>query len=242
MISVCIPTYEQYGYGAGYLRELLDSLARQLGVTFEVVISDNSRDDAIEKLCRSYKNKNLQAGLCGNLNYIRNNITYGVANNTNNAIAHAAFDFIKIMYQDDVLSQKYSLQLFEEALKRKPWVISSWLEIDEQGRFHGKHDPFWNQFMLKGRNTFGMPSAVAIQRNGVAFDPKLRTLLDCEYYWLLHEKYGEPEYIERSLVSCRYWHQSASMMQRDFGVEEYEYLAAKHGLKDRPAPTFPHLE
>ena len=54
MISVCIPTYEQSGYGVHYLRQLLDSILVQRDAEFEVVVSDNSRNDAIRKLCQEF--------------------------------------------------------------------------------------------------------------------------------------------------------------------------------------------
>jgi hypothetical protein len=42
----------------------------------------------------------------------------GVSNNTNNAIANAASDRIKIMYQDDLFIHPLALHLCELALER----------------------------------------------------------------------------------------------------------------------------
>jgi glycosyltransferase involved in cell wall biosynthesis len=221
MISVCIPTYEQRGSGQKYLRELLDSIVRQRKAEFEVVISDNSRDDKLEILCQPY------AGRL-RLNYVRNNDTFGVSNNTNNAIAHAQSDYIKIMYQDDLLVSDFALRSFDKAVHRRAWAVSSYWSMDEHSRFRQKHKPILGADILFGKNTLGMPSVLAMRRNGLAFDPNLRTRLDCEYYWLLDQEYGPPEYIQDTLVALRYWNGSISRVQGNLSDQENIYLRAKH--------------
>jgi glycosyltransferase involved in cell wall biosynthesis len=116
MISVCIPTHEQSGYGEEYLRALLDSIALQRGVELEVVVSDNSRDNKLRKVCQGY------AHTLG-IKYVRNRRKIGISNNTNNAIAKATSDKIKIMYQDDLLVSPVALRRFEECLARKAWAV-----------------------------------------------------------------------------------------------------------------------
>jgi glycosyltransferase involved in cell wall biosynthesis len=116
MISVCIPTYEQHGSGAHYLKILLQSLEQQQGVDFDVIVSDNSAGAELEKLCAAFS-----AGL--SIRYLRNPVR-GVSNNSNNAIANATSDFIKIMYQDDLLMGPHSLVQFAEALTRRAWAVS----------------------------------------------------------------------------------------------------------------------
>jgi hypothetical protein len=55
MMSVCIPTSDMSGLGAGFLRNNFDILIRQTFKDFNVIISDNSTTDAIEKFARNIK-------------------------------------------------------------------------------------------------------------------------------------------------------------------------------------------
>ncbi len=221
MISVCIPTFEQYGHGVANLTKLFESLKIQKG-DFEVVISDNSKNDDIKNLCKS------QSGL--EIKYIKNPII-GISHNSNNAIANASCDFIKIMYMDDLLLQDNALLLFESFLHQSAWVVSCTYWIDTNGKVIKPHHPQWNINMLKGTNTMGMPSIMAIRKNEFEFDPNLKTLLDCEYMWLLYQKFGFAKVIPLFLVGQRIWAKSTSHMQGNFKSSEYQYLRKKHNLK-----------
>ena len=65
LISVCIPAYEMHGEGSKFLKRSFDVLKEQTFKDFEVVVSDNSEDDAIKNLCREYEN-------ILNINFVRN--------------------------------------------------------------------------------------------------------------------------------------------------------------------------
>ena len=53
-VTICIPSYEMNGKGHVYLEYLLDSIAYQEGVDFDVIVSDQSTDDKIVELCKKY--------------------------------------------------------------------------------------------------------------------------------------------------------------------------------------------
>lgn len=223
MISVCIPVYEQAGSGARYLDALLQSIRRQKDIEFDVIVSDNSAGTELETLCAEF------AGHFP-LRYLRNPVP-GVSNNSNNAIAHATHDFIKIMYQDDLLIDSHALAMFADALTRKPWAICSFSPMNSRGFLRPARRPVWPRNILCDNNTFGMPSIMALRRDDeIRFDPKLKVRLDCEYYWLFHKKYGPPEHIDRALVGCRYWRGSISRVQGNhlFVHSEAAYLMEKH--------------
>lgn len=219
MISVCVPTFEQYGFGVKHLTILLDSLVKQKGV-FEVVISDNSKDHAIMELCLVYARKL-------DLHYHHNPII-GISANTNNAIDHARYEKIKPMYMDDVLVGNYALAEFSEALNRVGWAVSDSYKISANDVREKIKVPYWRDQVLQGFNSIGMPSVVAFRKNELRFDPKLVTLLDCEFYWLLKETYGEPEFIRKPIVGQRYHANSTSSKQVNRRLEEFEYLKQKH--------------
>lgn len=234
MISVCIPAYEQTGSVRAYFRRLLKSIATQKNAEFEVIVSDNSYPslNGIEDICCDFTS-------AFELKYCRNRETIGISNNTNHAISLARSDRIKIMYQDDLFLRDDALFLFERALDKRAWAIASYFSIGVQSEIKKRHDPVYPENMLLAKNTIGMPSVLGIHRNGLRFDPNLRTRLDCEYYWLLHREYGEPEYIREPVIGCRYWHGSASRMQGNCSQSEYEYLRVKHriGHDGQPLPA-----
>ena len=56
-ISICIPTWEQYGKGLEFLKNNFDKILNQTYKNFNVIISDHSIDNEIKNLCESYSDK-----------------------------------------------------------------------------------------------------------------------------------------------------------------------------------------
>lgn len=222
MISVCVPTFSQYGHGVKHLTILFNSLEKQKGV-FNVIISDNCETGEIKTLCDFYKNR-LPI-------YYHFNPIIGISANTNNAIEHATFDKIKLMYMDDICCDPYCLAHFSESLNRKEWAVSNSYKINGAGVRIRIKQPTWSDRVLEGFNTIGMPSVVGFRKNEFRFDEKLKTLLDCEFYWLMYKKFGEPEWIRKPIVSQRYHDNSTSSIQGNMRVSEFEYLKKKYNLK-----------
>lgn len=219
MISVCIPVYEQFGFGASYLTELLESLSEQKG-KFEVVVSDNSKSDAIKRACAKFPYLGIR--------YFLNHETFGVANNTNNAISKARCKFIKPMYSDDVLIHSDALRMFEAALMEAAWVVSYSRHMNKNSMLDGVMRPRWTDGVIRGDNSIGMPSVVAFRKNTYKFDSNLTTLLDCYYYWLLYQAFGAPHIIAEPLVGQRYWNGSMSANEPNHKFMDYQYLKSKH--------------
>ena len=99
-ISVCIPCYEMSGEGHKYLEHNLNQLLIQDFKNFEVIVSDQSKNNEIKVLCDRYKNSL-------NLKYYPNTDGKKQASaNTNYAMKKASGDIIKILFQDDYLFSK----------------------------------------------------------------------------------------------------------------------------------------
>ena len=205
MISICIPTYEQRGYGAIMLTQLLNSiLSQKIYNEYEIIISDNSKDDEIERLCKKYKLP---------ISYYRNPIT-GVSENTNNAISLSKYDKIKLMYQDDKFNDRQAIDLFCIALDLNNWVVSHARNIDNNNVYRGQSKPKFIPGYFD-KNTIGMPSVIAFNKQGLTklFDTRLRTFCDLYFYHHLYEVYGQPKIIETPLVCQRFWKGSQSRNQ-----------------------------
>jgi hypothetical protein len=129
---------------------------------------------------------------------------------------------------DDICSDPYCLAHFSEALNRKEWAVSNSFKINETGLKIKMIVPHWKDRIVEGWNSIGMPSVVAFRKNEFRFDPNLKTLLDCEFYWWMHQKFGDPEWIRKPIVSQRFHPNSTSSKQGNFRLQEYEYLKTKY--------------
>jgi GT2 family glycosyltransferase len=82
-ISICIPTYEMAGSGESYLNHSLGIIAEQDHKNLEVIVSDHSTNEDIEKLCSKYLN-------LIDIKYVRNTKNIGSSTaNLNNSIKYA---------------------------------------------------------------------------------------------------------------------------------------------------------
>lgn len=106
MISVCIPTYN----GQKYIRECIDSVLAQTYKNYEVVIIDDSSNDETLKIIEEYSSKNEKIRCFYNSNNL------GLVLNWNQCIKYARGEWIKFVFQDDVITNN-CLELFIEATK-----------------------------------------------------------------------------------------------------------------------------
>lgn len=92
-ISVLIGAF----HGEKYITALLESLFRQTRVPMEILIGDDSEDDATFRAVESVRGR-----YSGNLRYIRNSERLGVTKNFVNLVREAKGDIIFFCDQDDV--------------------------------------------------------------------------------------------------------------------------------------------
>jgi glycosyltransferase involved in cell wall biosynthesis len=111
LVTVCIPTYN----GEKFLREALRSVKEQTYRNIEVVISDDNSQDATLQICREFQ-QSVDFPV-----FIYNHTPAGIGANWNNCVKNANGEYIKFLFQDDVLlpdcierllvySQKYNLK------------------------------------------------------------------------------------------------------------------------------------
>lgn len=224
MISIVIPAFEQYGHGEKTLTALLESIEKQKGASFQVVVSDNSDHNfhGIAKVCIKFREKFPL--------YYTHSSTKGISHNTNNAIKYASYSMIKPMFQDDLFLEPDALVKIIGALQLAPWVACSGHAIDARGVKGARRTPTYSDSIIKGRNTIGMPSVVAYRKNGITFDPHLKTMLDCAFYYEMFQKYGPPAILTAPLIGSRYWPGSTSRKQGSFVTAELPYLKLKYNL------------
>jgi len=182
-VSICIPTYCQ----TDFLKDTLDSVVAQNFQDYELIISDDSPNDSVEKLLENYD-------FSGKLFYVRNSPALGSPANWNQAARLAKGQLIKLLHHDDGFSSPTSLTEFVDLIGGDPKVgiafsgVNTQSAQDQSSKQHYansrdlinlKSDPL--ALMLK--NCIGPPSATIIRRQ--SFKPyreNLKWLVDVFQY------------------------------------------------------------
>lgn len=137
LVSICIPTYN----GEKYLQDALKSVKSQTYKNIEVIISDDKSKDGTLEICKTFKNEvNFPV-------YIYSHIPQGIGANWNNSIEKANGEYIKMLFQDDLLDpiciEKMMMYLQKHQLdivisKRK--IIDDASQIISKGNWYEKYN------------------------------------------------------------------------------------------------------
>jgi glycosyltransferase involved in cell wall biosynthesis len=202
LISICIPAFKHIDY----LQRLLDSVAIQTFRDFEVVITDDSPDDQIERLIKNF-NKDIE------IHYYRNEKALGTPENWNEAIRKAKGIWIKLMHNDDWFTSENSLQIFYENIQRYPEAVffySAFQNVDQES---GKKEPVRmsladkislrsNPYHLLKKVYIGNPSCTLVRKDrNVGYDKRYKFIVDFDYYIRMILHTGEPVYIDQILLN-----------------------------------------
>jgi glycosyltransferase involved in cell wall biosynthesis len=217
-VSICIPTWEQYGRGVEFLKNNFEVLLSQTYKNFNVIISDHSKDENIKVLCDEYSNY-------FEIKYFKNEFFLGNGPaNTNNSIINADGDIIKIIFQDDYLYDEKSLELISKEFENKEcdWLVCGCNHTHDDGlSYTNEMIPYWNDSIKKGVNTISSPSVLSFRNNNPClFDENLTMLMDCDMYYQLYVRYGLPTILPEYLVTNRiHKHQISTLYNQDIWSE-----------------------
>ena len=227
LLSICIPTYEMKGKGNIFLKQSFDVLASQTFKDFDIVISDHSKDDQIKNLCDEYRNKL-------KINYYQNTEKLGNSSaNLNNAIKKADGKLIKILFQDDFLFGKNSLEEIVKNfdLEKNNWIVTACVHSKDGFSFFRPFYPKYNRLIYLGKNTISSPSVLTIKNTEpLLFDEKLIWLMDCDYYKRCYDKFSEPKILnEINVVNRMGAHQiTNSAVNIKLKIKETFYVFKKY--------------
>ncbi|AVS65719.1 O-antigen biosynthesis protein [Paracidovorax avenae] len=248
-VTVAIPAYK-----ATYLDAALQSALAQEFDSFEIVVCDDSRGDAVEKAVTPY--------LCGSaqprtspvaIRYFKNPEPLGEEGNVGKCIRLARGAYIKFLYDDDILLPG-CLRTLADVLDRHDDVslVSSRRQvIDEQGRRHpdiaATQYPFNGDVLIEGGdlvslladwtvNFIGEPSTVMVRREHVLPLAGRQFSLENEpVYWLgdvtMHVqllRLGHLALLQAPLSCLRISNEQTSHLGRlhaHIGRERYAYFS-----------------
>ena len=227
-VSICIPTWEQYGRGVEFLKNNFEKISSQTYNNFNIIISDHSKNNDIKDLCDSYSQT-------FEIIYIKNDRLLGNGPaNTNNAIINADGDIIKIMFQDDFFYQNDALEKIINSYQDEQcnWLVSGCNHTNNDGATYANFMvPHWNKNIPIGVNTISSPSVLSFRNNNPClFDEKLTMLMDCEMYYQLYIRYGLPTIITDPLITNRmHPTQISSLYNKDI-QDEINHIKIKHKI------------
>jgi dTDP-4-dehydrorhamnose reductase len=202
--SIAIPAYGYNGKGSDFLNFSFNILLSQKFKDFEIVVSDHSKDDTIEKICNIWSNHL-------NIKYFRNEKGRGIISpNLNNSLKNCRGKWIKILFQDDFLFSDNSLQSIKNFIEENPqvsWIASSFWHTNDGRTIYRRIKPSWpgeNTPIWMGNNSIGCPSAITIKNESILyFDEELNWLMDCDYYQKMFLKFGEPKIHDEDIMINR---------------------------------------
>ena len=117
------------GNGSEYLRQLFETILPQKNVSFQVVISDQSTDDKIEKLCLENRYKPL------NTKFVKFEGKRHPCSNLNNAIKNADSENIKIMFADDFFVHDRALEsCMQPIIDGEKWLATACAHTYDGGK------------------------------------------------------------------------------------------------------------
>ncbi len=146
-----------------------------------------------------------------------------MAENTNAGIKRARGELIKILYLDDVLASKYSLQMIvDEFHPSVEWMITG---CDTNLL------PFYTHDIQTGNNKLGSPSCLTFRNRFISnllFDENMSWLLDCDYYKRMQAIHGNPKILNGKHVIMGIGdHQMTHILTDKEKQKEHDYILTK---------------
>jgi glycosyltransferase involved in cell wall biosynthesis len=226
-VSICIPAYQE----PVLLRRALQSVFDQSFENYEVIITDDSADRAVEKIVKEFLPNT-------KLRYYKNASRKGTPENWNEAVRLARGEYIKILHHDDWFAYKDSLMQFVKMLDDNAktdfaFCSSTTCGPDEKMLFIHRpsnkqlkklrHNPAY----LVPHNFIGAPSATIYRKSvNITFDHNLKWVVDIDFYLRILRQNNSFAFCEHPLVNVTTGSANqvtASVMQNG-NVQLFEWL------------------
>jgi glycosyltransferase involved in cell wall biosynthesis len=196
-LSICIPVHDPEGTYSNFLIQLLNSIGNQTDLPDEIVLSASHEIKYLSDLQDFSKNK-------FDLVFFKNQ-TSGSAENTNFAVSKARGEIVKLMHQDDYLSNNFALENIKASLGNHAWQASAFDHLAADGKsICNPKIPKISRRMLSGHNFVGAPSVVAFQKKCfIPFDERMHYMFDCDWYLKMWHNWGKPSILKDNSITIR---------------------------------------
>jgi len=239
LVSVCIPAYAQ----VEYLRKTLDSIACQDFDNYELIVSDDSPDGAVENLLRAYSFRD-------KLRYWRNPQRCGSPKNWNVAVAQARGEYIKVMHHDDWFVSPRSLREYVKLLDDNPvadFAFSGAIGVSAvSGRTWHHKIARRDGARLRAEptslfygNLIGPPSGTIYRCSlPVTYDERFTWVVDIDFYIHALLSAGEIAFTDAPLIASisAAAHQVTGKCAGNREIEVYEYFSLFEKIRPHMPP------
>lgn len=240
LISICIPTYN----GARFIREAMDSAIAQTYRPLEIIISDDDSKDETSEIIKTYIDKTdipIQ---------IYHHNPAGIGANWNNCVKNSKGDYIKFLFQDDLLEPECVEKLMDVAIrdheiglvfcKRKIlYDQENNQHLEWTSKFSDLHKHWTNllplqsgkallkdaKLLLSPINKVGEPVTVILHKKVFStigyFNKTLKQDLDSEFWYRVFSKY-KVAFVDEYLATFRLHSEQATSINRIYRQSDYE--------------------
>ncbi len=229
-VSICIPTYN----GSDFLASSLESALAQSFGKLEFIICDDCSTDDTTNIAEEYAKRDSRVRL------YRNPVNLGLVENWNHTIAKASGEWIKLLFQDDILYPDCISELFRTASQTCGLFIASFRDFIYEKKLGSEGDTFydWHAKLIAnlylrskltaeeiatlaceniGLNLVGEPPATLIHRSVFDrvgyFNSSLSQRPDTEFWVRAGIQFGV-EMVRHPLVAFRVHSASASAINK----------------------------
>ncbi len=221
------------GKGAQYLKRSFDMMCIQTFKDFDIVVSDQSKNTAIEDVCREYGDRL-------DIHYFKEDPRATPSDNTNNALKRATGKLIKILFLDDYLYHSESLQHIVDNfdLAKDAWLITACIHTKDGANYFREFHPRFNGEKILEKNTVSAPSVVTIKNSPSIplFDTNLIWWQDLDFYRALFNLYGNPKILGSVDIAIRvHENQMGNSSPTKRRETEYAYVLKKHKIRHKHA-------
>ena len=192
-LSILIPTYN-FRSGINEILDCLESIEDDLRNFIEIIISDDSDEEIIQK----NRNESLKK-LFKNYIYKRNIDNRGAIKNWNKLIAKANGDYIWLLHHDESWQKEKNIikYIFEVINIQKPNILILPITILKNIKFQKFNMLITNKHITSKKtirhyinnpkfllriNIIGPPSSLIYKKNTLLYNEKLKYLVDVEFY------------------------------------------------------------
>lgn len=177
LVSICIPTYN----GSQFIAEAMDSALLQTYPNLEIVISDDDSADNTLEIVESYRAKTPMPI------HIHHHLHNGIGANWNYTIDMANGEYIKFLFQDDVLMPKCISEMVKLIETDKSLaIVASKRDFIVESSFLNKETARWIENMKDLQYTLNLDYS-----DGIAYLDKQLFSSD-EFFVSPLNKVGEP--------------------------------------------------
>lgn len=245
-VSICVPAYNNLSC----VQRLLNSIAGQDYVDFEIIITDDSTNGEIEDYIHAVQTETDYASLGGireKIRYQHNAKPLGHIFNWNEALSLANGEYIKIMFSDDWFSQDDSLRKMVGLLEDNKNVTLAFCgtgqvlikgEEEELLRKRAASDKFIEEMKKDYRYLFlgdevGAPSATIYRNENFRFDENSGWASDMFLYFDILEKNPHFAWTKEPLINIgeheeQYTYMFSERDERKY--QDYRYMYEKYEL------------